>query len=74
MDLAVPHEGAPEAGGTYLSLRVPGGNVYVVDQGGLLVNGVISCSAHTEAGEITKVEMVAYSHNLNEKPQNQPDE
>jgi hypothetical protein len=44
MDMVDPNKVAPKAGKTYLSVKSVRGNIYVVDQNGDTVNGLISCS------------------------------
>ena len=72
MKMAYPENCSKKLGVTYLSTYSENGNVYVVDQNGDLVNGVISNTIETSVDSGTVITLTAYSYE--EKPQNQPDE
>lgn len=63
-DLSVPqgHPDMPKKGNTSLSIKAAGGHVWLVDQNGLQVKGVISVSASTSVDSLTTMRIECYSH------------
>ena len=59
--LTIPQQNAPETGDTYLSAVCVDGHVYVVDQHGKMVNGLISCTVKTNIDCLTTIEMTCES-------------
>lgn len=64
MKLKEPGENAPKVGGTFLSVKEVNGSIYIVDQNGEMINGLVSCSAHTSIGDYPTLELIAYSYDL----------
>lgn len=63
-NLSVPngHPDMPNEGDTSLSIKSAGGHVWLVDQNGLQVKGVISVSASTSIDNLTTISIECYSH------------
>ena len=63
-NLSIPqgHPDMPKTGNTRLSIKASGGHIWVVDQDGFMVDGVISVKAHTAIDELTTLEIKCYSH------------
>ena len=51
----------PEVGETALSAVIIDGNVYVVDQHGKMVQGLINCSVHTGVDECSTIKLTCYA-------------
>lgn len=60
------HPSMPNVGDTSLSIRSEGGHVWLVDQNGLQVKGVISVSASTSVDSLTTISIECYSHDNGE--------
>jgi hypothetical protein len=52
----------PEVGETALSAVIVDGNVFIVDQRGKMLKGLVSCSVKTEVDAITMIELSCYAH------------
>lgn len=59
---SAPQKNAPKVGITFLSVKSVGGNIYIVDQNGDMINGLISCSVNTEVDCLTKISLTCVSH------------
>lgn len=67
MDIAAPNKtDGLKVGKTFLSIKSVNGNLFVVDQNGDMVNGLISCSAKSEVDSFTEITMkvVSYDNEL----------
>ena len=66
--ISVPagHSEMPNEGETSLSIKSAGGHVWLVDQKGLQVKGVISVSASTSVDSLTTISIECYSHDNGE--------
>lgn len=62
-EIAMP-DVTPRTGKTFLSVKQIDGNIFIVDQDGDLINGLISCKASTSFDEGTTLELKAYSHKI----------